>query len=84
MRRYFHFALMTAMWSLALAAALTSARYFLVPPRLLLPTEILALSRHHMWILLHIAGGLLWDYFNLSAHCAMLIRGYIVRWVICI
>jgi hypothetical protein len=52
MRRYFHFALMTAMWFLALAAALTSARYFLVPPRLLLPTEVLALSRHHMLILL--------------------------------
>ena len=58
MRRSFHFAVMTAMWFLALAAALTSARYFLAPPRLLLPTEILALSRHHMWILLHIAGGI--------------------------
>lgn len=58
MRRSFHFALMTAMWLLALAAALTSARYFLVPPRLLLPTETLALSRHHMSILLHIAGGI--------------------------
>jgi hypothetical protein len=58
MRRPFHFDMMTAMWFLALAAALTSARYFLVPPRLLLPAEILALSRHHMWILLHIAGGI--------------------------
>jgi hypothetical protein len=58
MRRSFHFAMMTAMWFLALAAALTSARYFLAPPRLLLPTEILALSRHHIWILLHIAGGI--------------------------
>jgi hypothetical protein len=58
MRRSFHFAMMAAMWFLALAAALTSARYFLVPPRLLLPTEILALSRHHLWILLHIAGGI--------------------------
>ena len=58
LRRYFRFALMTAMWFLALAAALTSARYFLVPPRLFLPTEILALSRHHMWIMLHIAGGI--------------------------
>jgi hypothetical protein len=57
MRRVFHFALMTAMWFLALAAALTSARYFLVPPRLLLPTEVLALSRHHLLILLHIACG---------------------------
>ena len=58
MRRSFHSALMTAMWFLALAAALTSARYFLVPPRLLLPTEILALSRNHLWILLHVAGGI--------------------------
>jgi hypothetical protein len=58
MRRSSHFVLMTAMWFLALAAALTSARYFLVPPRLLLPTETLALSRHHMLILLHIAGGI--------------------------
>jgi len=59
MCRSFHFALMTAMWFLALAAALTSARYFLVPPRLLLPAETLALSRHHMLILLHIAGGII-------------------------
>jgi hypothetical protein len=58
MRRSFHFAMMTAMWFLALAAALTSARYLLVPPRLLLPNEILALSRHHMLILLHIACGI--------------------------
>jgi hypothetical protein len=58
MRRSFHFAMTTAMWFLALAAAFTSARYFLLPPRLLLPTEILALSRHHIWILLHIAGGI--------------------------
>jgi len=57
MRRSFHFAMTTAMWFLALAAALTSARYFLVPPRLLFPTESLAFSRHHMWTLLHIAGG---------------------------
>lgn len=46
-----------AMWFLALAAALTSARYFFVPPPLLLPAEVLALSRHHVSILLHIAGG---------------------------
>ena len=57
MRRSFHFALMTAMWLLALGAALTSARYFLVPSPLLLPSETLALSRHHIWILVHIAGG---------------------------
>lgn len=58
MRRSFHFALMTAMWFLAFAAAVISARYFLVPPRLLLPTETLALSRHHTLILLHIACGI--------------------------
>jgi hypothetical protein len=45
------------MWFLALAAVLTSARYFLVPPLLLFPSESLALSRHHMWTLLHVAGG---------------------------
>jgi hypothetical protein len=58
MRRSIHFAMLTAMWFLALAAALTSARYFLLPPRFLLASEILALSRHHMLILLHIAGGI--------------------------
>lgn len=47
----------TAMWFLALVAAFTSARYFLRPPPLLLPNEILALSRHHTWILVHIASG---------------------------
>lgn len=58
MRRLFHSALMTAMWFLALAAAFTSVRYFLVPPRWLLPNETLALSRHHLPILLHIAAGI--------------------------
>lgn len=58
MRRSLHFGMMTVMWFLAFAAALTSARYFLVPPRWLSQTETLALSRHHMWILLHIAGGI--------------------------
>jgi len=58
MRRSFHLAMTTAMWFLALAAALTSTRYFLVPPRLLLPNESLALSRHYMWTLLHIAAGI--------------------------
>lgn len=48
----------TAMWFLAFVAAFTSARYFLRPPVLLLPTEICALSRHHTWILVHIAGGI--------------------------
>jgi len=58
MRSYLHSAALTLMWFLALVAALTSARYFLVPPRLLLPNEILALSRHHNWILVHIASGI--------------------------
>jgi hypothetical protein len=58
MCRSFRIGMMTAMWFLALAAALTSARYFLVPPRWLLRNEILALSRNHLWILLHIAGGI--------------------------
>jgi hypothetical protein len=58
MRRSFHFAMMTAMWFLAFAAVITSARYLFVPPRYLLPSEILALSRHHMLISLHIAGGI--------------------------
>ena len=47
-----------AMWFVALVAAFTSARYFLRPTRLLMPNEILALSRHHFWILVHIAGGI--------------------------
>ena len=46
------------MWFLALVAALTSVRYLLLPPRLLLPNEYLALSRHHVWMLVHIAGGI--------------------------
>lgn len=58
MRRSFRFGMTTAMWLLALAAALMSARYFLMPPRFLLPSEILALSRHHRLILLHIACGI--------------------------
>ena len=58
MRRYFRSAVITAMWFLALAVALTSVRFFLVPPPLLVRTQILALSRHHIWILLHIAGGI--------------------------
>ena len=58
MRSYLHSAALTLMSLLALVAALTSARYFLMPPRLLLPNEILALSRHHTWILAHIASGI--------------------------
>jgi len=46
------------MWFLALVTALTSARYFLVPPKLLLRNEILALVRHPTWIVVHIAGGI--------------------------
>jgi len=56
-RRPFHFAT-TAMWFLAIATALTSARYFLGPPAWLLPTETLALARHPIWTLLHVAGGI--------------------------
>jgi predicted membrane protein DUF2306 len=58
MRSYLPSAALTLMWFLALVAALNSARYFLTPPRLLLPNEILALSRHHTWILVHIASGI--------------------------
>ena len=58
MRSYLHSAALTLLWFLALVAALTSARYFLGPPRLLLPNEILALSRHHTWMLVHIASGI--------------------------
>jgi len=46
------------MWLLALILALSSARYFLVPARWLFPNETLALSRHHAWLLVHIAGGI--------------------------
>ena len=58
MRRYLQSVMTTVMWSLSLAVAVTSVRFFLVPPPLLLRTEILALSRHHLWLLLHIAGGI--------------------------
>lgn len=58
MRSQLHSVASTAIWLLALVAAFTSARYFLRPPLLLLPNETLALSRHHTWILLHIAGGI--------------------------
>jgi len=46
------------MWLLALGAAITSARYFLWTRRLLLPHEILALSRHKIWMPVHIASGI--------------------------
>jgi len=58
MRRYFQSGAKTAMWFLAFAVAITSARYFLTRPPLLERTQILALSRHPIWILLHIAGGI--------------------------
>ena len=58
MRSHLHSAALGGMWLLALLAAFTSARYLLVPPRLLLPNEVLALSRHHMWILVHTTGGI--------------------------
>ena len=46
------------MWCLALAVALTSARYFFSRPPLLLRTEMLAFSRHQVLILSHIVGGM--------------------------
>ncbi len=58
MRAYVHSAVLGLMWLLALAAAVTSARYFLVPPRFLLRNEVLALSRNHTWLLVHIGGGI--------------------------
>jgi len=58
MRSRLHSVAIATMWFLACVAALTSARYFLRPPPLLLPNEILALSRHHTWILAHIAAGI--------------------------
>jgi hypothetical protein len=58
MRRYFQSGAKAAVWFLAFAAAITSARYFLARPPLLERTQILALSRHPFWILLHIAGGI--------------------------
>jgi len=58
MRRSLHLAGLTTMWFLALATALTSARYLLGPPKLLLRNEILALARHPTWIVVHIAGGI--------------------------
>lgn len=57
MRSRLDWVAITAIWFLALIAAITSARYFLRPPPWLLPNEMLALSRHHTWILVHIAAG---------------------------
>lgn len=58
MRSYSHVAATAAMWILAVGTAVASARYFFMMPRLLLRGEILALSRHHTWILAHIACGI--------------------------
>jgi hypothetical protein len=58
MSRYFRHAGIAMMWCLALAVALTSARYFFPRPPLLVPAEVLAFSRHRVWILLHIVGGI--------------------------
>jgi len=58
MQRPLQSAMTTAMWSLAIILAVSSVRFFLVPPPVLLPAEILALSRHHFLLLLHIAGGI--------------------------
>ena len=56
MSRYFRHAGITTMWCLALAGAITSARYFFARPPLMLRTEVLAFSRHHALMLLHIVG----------------------------
>ena len=58
MSRYFRHAGIATMWCLALAVALTSSRYFFPRPPLLVPAEMLAFSRHRVWILLHIVGGI--------------------------
>ena len=58
MYRYFRYAGITTMWSLALTLALMSTRYFFARPPLLLRTEMLAFSRHQVLILLHILGGI--------------------------
>jgi len=57
MSRYFRHAGIMTMWCLALAGALTSARYFFPRPPLHVPAEMLAFSRHRVLILLHIGGG---------------------------
>jgi hypothetical protein len=46
-----------AMWLLAIAVAIGAARYFLNPVPLLVRPAALALARHPVWLLLHIAGG---------------------------
>lgn len=58
MRSYLRPARIAAIWLLALGTALASVRYFLMPARWLLPNETLLLLRHHTWILVHIAGGI--------------------------
>ena len=58
MRRYLDSAATAVMWFLALAFALGAARYFLAPVPGLERSQALALSRHHLWVLLHIAGGI--------------------------
>lgn len=47
-----------SMWCLALAVAVSSSVYFVMPARLPFRNQSLALGRHHNWILLHIAGGM--------------------------
>lgn len=46
------------MWLLALLVAVFAVRYFLPRPPLLLRAQVLALSRHPVWLLLHIAAGI--------------------------
>lgn len=46
------------MWLLALAVALLSARYFLVPPPLVNQPTLHIYSHHPVWFLSHVAGGI--------------------------
>ena len=46
------------MWVLAFAVVVGAGRYFLASVPLLLRGQVLALSRHPHWLLLHIAGGM--------------------------
>jgi hypothetical protein len=57
MRRWFRSATIVLIWILALSLALFASSYFLTFPRLLLRSQMLALTRHRGLILLHIAGG---------------------------
>ena len=56
LRKVVHMAT-TAVWLLAIIVAIGAARYFLKPVPLLVRPAALALARHPVWLLLHIAGG---------------------------